>query len=360
MGKEHKVYDSAHQEQKVESKSAGDKVLGFSLATVVIILVLVLVAALVGTYVGYNTGLSSEGAFLGTTSNASVDTSALKAQVGDYINKNLITDSTVTAVISDVNDLGDGLFEIGYSIIQNGAEVAGGSVYAQGNTLLIGQKFDMSKALPKPEVQPTASVEPIKTAKPVVDLYVMSFCPYGNQAEDTMFPVYNLLKDKAEFNVHYIVSVNGNTVNSLHGAPEVTQNEREACVAKYYDMNKWFYFTTMVNDNCGSDGSCWESAATVLGLDIAKINACVASEGVSLMTQSQAASSAVGATGSPTLLINGAEVTKVISGQNVPVVYAYGDSEGYKKAICDSFTTAPGECNTALSASTSTVQGGSC
>jgi hypothetical protein len=318
---------------------------------VVVMLVLVLIAALAGTYVGYGAGLNTDKVSNKTTNTASVDTSALKVKVGDFINNNLLLDKTVSASVADVNDLGGGLYELGYSILQNGKEVANGNVYASGENLLIGQKFDMTKEIPKPETTPTASTEPVKTAKPKVDLYVMSFCPYGNQAEDTMFPVFDLLKDKADFNVHYIVSVSGNDIQSLHGAKEAVQNEREACVAKYYDMNKWFYFATMVNDNCGSDGSCWESAATVLDLNKAMINDCVAKEGVALMVQSEAASNAANASGSPTLLINGVNNAKV---------YEYGNSEGYKQAICDSFTTAPSECSVALSASTSTVQGGSC
>ncbi len=351
MSKEHKVHHSAHHEHDAESKPAEDKLLGFSLATVVVMLVLVLIAALAGTYVGYGAGLNSDKVSTTSTNTASVDTSALKTKVGDFINKNLLLDDTVSASISDVNDLGGGLMELKYSILQAGKEVAAGNVYASGENLLIGQKFDMTKDLPKTEPTPTASVEPVKTAKPVVDLYVMSFCPYGNQAEDTMFPVFELLKDKADFNVHYIVSVSGNNVDSLHGAPEAVQNQREACVAKYYDMNKWFYFSTLVNDNCGSNGSCWESAAALIDLNKALINDCVAKEGVALMAQSEVASNAAGATGSPTLLINGV---------TTPAVYQYGNSEGYKQAICNSFTTAPSECNVTLSSTTSTVAGGQC
>jgi hypothetical protein len=63
------------------------------------------------------------------------------------------------------------------------------------------------------------------------------------------------------------------------------------------------------------------------------------------------ASSAAGASGSPTMTING---------QTTQAVYQYGNSEGYKKAICDAFNTAPTECSKTLSSSTSTSQGGSC
>lgn len=190
-----------------------------------------------------------------------------------------------------------------------------------------------------------------KKDTPQVDLYVMSFCPYGNKAEDTLKPVYNLLKDKVTFNFHYIVSTNGNTVQSLHGEKEVSENEREACVLKQYGKGKWMDFVTYVNDNCGSDGSCWEAGAKSLGIDTTKISSCVTSEGFNLMKAEEKASSDAGASGSPTLLINGVTTKSV---------YQYGNSEAYKQAICGSFNTAPAECSKTLSSETSTTQGGSC
>lgn len=190
-----------------------------------------------------------------------------------------------------------------------------------------------------------------KTDKPVVDLYVMSFCPYGNKAEDTLKPVYDILKNKVDFNFRYIVSSSGDTIQSLHGQPEVVQNEREACVMKNYGKDQWMNFATYVNKNCGSDGACWEAGAKSLKLDVAKINACVKSQGVALMKADEKSSNEAGATGSPTMLVNGV---------SVKAVYQYGNSEAYKQAICGAFNTAPEECAKVLGAATSTTEGGSC
>jgi len=194
-----------------------------------------------------------------------------------------------------------------------------------------------------------------KSDKPVVDLYVMSFCPYGNKAEDTMKPVYDLLKNKVDFNFQYIVSVSGDTVNSLHGAKEVAQNEREACVLKDYGKDKWFGFVSYVNAKCGADGACWEAGAKSLGLNTAKITACVASDGLALMKSDAEASDAAGASGSPTLKINGV---------NSKAVYQYGNPEALKKAICDTFNTVPAECSKTLVSQATAAQtaatGGSC
>jgi len=186
---------------------------------------------------------------------------------------------------------------------------------------------------------PEAPKEIPKNDKPSVDLYVMAFCPFGNKAEDTLKPVYNLLKNKVNFNFHYIVTTSGSEVQSLHGAKEVAQDEREACVLKTDGKDKWMGFVTYVNEKCGSDGSCWETGAKSLGINTAKVNACVSSQGLALMQQNEKDSNAANASGSPTMTINGVSTS---------AVYQYGNAEAYKQAVCAGFTNQPAECQTQL------------
>lgn len=195
-----------------------------------------------------------------------------------------------------------------------------------------------------------AAKEIPKNDAPEVNLYLMSFCPFGNKAEDALKPVYDLLKGKVKFNFHYIVSTDGDTIQSLHGQKEVDQNEREACVLKNYGNDSWMNFVTYVNKNCGTDGACWEAGAKTNSLDVTKINACVKSDGVTLMKASEQASTAAGASGSPTMLINGVKSEAVY--QYIP--------ETYKQAICSAFNNPPAECSQVLSSDASTAQGGSC
>lgn len=189
-----------------------------------------------------------------------------------------------------------------------------------------------------------------KSEKPQVDLYVMSFCPYGNRGEDTMLPVYNLLKDNVDWNIHYIVSVSGDTIRSLHGQPEIDQNIREVCVKRDYGLDAFWKFINYVNQNCGGDGNCWEDAAKEAGADPTKIQSCFDNDGLELMKVEAAASNKAGATGSPTLLINGVKSN---------TIYQYENSEAYKQAICNAFNEAPEECTTELTSS-GTSAGGSC
>jgi hypothetical protein len=51
---------------------------------------------------------------------------------------------------------------------------------------------------------------PTKVDKPELDFYVMSFCPYGNQMEQTLKPVFDLLGNKADLKPRYIFEkING-------------------------------------------------------------------------------------------------------------------------------------------------------
>jgi hypothetical protein len=195
------------------------------------------------------------------------------------------------------------------------------------------------------------TTEVAKSDKPVVDLYVMSFCPYGNLAENTMLPVYNLLKDKVAWNMHYIVNADGDTISSLHGQPEVDQDKREACVLKNSGLDNWFKFTTFVNDNCGDDGSCWEEAATEAGLNKQEISSCVSSNGLDILKSEATVSSDAGVSGSPTMIINGTKSD---------AVYQYGKPQSYLDAICSAFNAAPGECAQTISDQSDSTASGSC
>lgn len=346
----HEKHHSATEHKAEGSKTESNKILGFELNVILLLAGLVIATALVSTWAGFSLAQST----VDLNQAPAVNSTALSAEVEAYINANLLAQQGVTAKITGAKEIQNGLFELPFEIYQDGAVVSEGNVYSTKEKLFLVQAaFDLNTPIEQTPVEeeeetPTAVV---KSDKPVVDLYVMSFCPYGNKAEDTMKPVYELLKNDINFNVHYIVNVNGTTVDSLHGTPEAVQNEREACVLKYYGMQSWFDFAGYVNTNCGSNGSCWEAGATTLKLDKDKINTCVANEGLDLMKASEAASNAANANGSPTMIINGVGTNSV---------YQYGNSEAYKTAICGAFNTAPSACSTVLSGSTATTQGGSC
>lgn len=272
-----------------------------------------------------------------------------KAKAQEFIAGNLVAPGTKVD-ITNISEEG-GLYKLDLDV-SGKKETA----YISKN----GQKFFLGaldiaetekKAAESQQKEAEQNKEIPKTDKPQVDLFVMSFCPFGNKAEDTLKPAYELLKNKVDFNFHYIVSSEGDKISSLHGQPEVDQNEREACVLRDYGKDAWINFVSYVNAKCGSDGACWEVGAKNLNLDTTKISACVASNGVALMKADEKFSTEAGASGSPTMIINGTQTQ---------AVYQYGNSESYKQAICGAFNSAPAECSQTLSAETATGAGGSC
>ncbi len=236
-----------------------------------------------------------------------------------------------------------------------------GQTYTQSNgeTITIEKVSEKAVQISMPNPHPLAgetavfkiTVKNIKTIEkketPKVELFIMSQCPYGNQAEETMEPVYELLGDEVDWNIHYIVSEENGTITSLHGEKEVEQNKKEICVLENHGTGKWFDFVTKLNN-----GKDWETAAGELGLETQGIQSCVEEKGYELLKEEAKITSEKGRIGSPTLYING---------MKSDTVYQYGKPNAYKEEICKGFKTKPEECGQEIqSQSTGSTGSGSC
>jgi hypothetical protein len=223
--------------------------------------------------------------------------------------------------------------------------------------LALGMMQQSQKATQQvtPQVTQQATKAPVKSARPAADLYVMSFCPYGSQAETAMGPVVDLLKSKADIRIRYITTISGTTVdsvNSLHGPAEAKEDLRQICINKYYPEQFWSYIKTF-NEQCYPSwrnatvlDSCQKNTTAALSIDSAKIDTCAqGAEGLALLIADEAAAAHDHATASPMLFINGV----LYSGARTP--------DAYKQAICNSFETVPAECSTVLSSSSASASG---
>jgi len=255
-------------------------------------------------------------------------------KVISYINENILKGQAVAVLVGEVKKENE-LYKL--TIKVNNQEFP---FYASRDGKLLFTNFI--------ELDEKLTQEIPKTEKPDVELFVMSFCSYGNQAEEIMKPVINLLGDKFDLNINYIVSkdANGKFV-SLHGEQELNQDIREICVLKY-QKDKFWDFIEKINKSCTSQNAdtCWEQIGKDLGIDTQKIKDCQNSEGNSLLEQELNLVQEYGVSGSPQLFINGVEY----QGERT--------SEGYKNGICSGFETLPSECQQELSAETGSVEGG--
>lgn len=258
----------------------------------------------------------------------------------DFINKNLLREG-VTASLKEIKEE-SGLYKVTIKITQKDSEQdADVYVSLDGKFLFVNPPIEMKET--EKEVTETP-----KTEKPDVKLFVMSFCPYGNQAEDLMKPVINLLKDKFDLTLHYIVSKDSNgKYISLHGDQELHQDVREICVSKY-QKDKFWDFVDKINKTCSSQNAdtCWEQVGKDLGIDVQKIKDCEGNETNSLLEEESKLVEEYKVSGSPQLFINGVEYTGART------------SEGYKNGICSGFSTPPSECQQKLSEESSSTEGG--
>ena len=198
-----------------------------------------------------------------------------------------------------------------------------------------------------------------KKDKPNVKFFVMAFCPFGNQAESGLEPVFRLLGDKVDWEPRYVIYSNygsgypdfcldeENKYCSMHGIQELHQDVREMCVWKYYPADTWWDFVMKINENCNSRNAdtCWEPIAKEVGIDVEKIKTCQEEEAISLLAEELELNQKYGVRGSPTIFINDQQY----SGDRSP--------ESFKQSICCGFTTQPKECSQKLSGGSSGPSG---
>jgi len=169
-----------------------------------------------------------------------------------------------------------------------------------------------------------------KLDKPEVELFIMSYCPYGTQAEKGILPVVALLGDKIDFKlrvVHYI----------LHGEKEDLENKRELCIREEEGQDKLNQYLVCILDSDNpqepGDVSACEREA---GINSANLQTCLDTNAEQYFLDDSALSEGYGVRGSPTLIINGVQSN---AGRS-PASYLGG--------ICAAFTNAPEECNEIL------------
>ena len=195
-----------------------------------------------------------------------------------------------------------------------------------------------------------------KSDKPVVELFVMAYCPYGTQAEKGIIPVIETLGDSVDFRIRYVYY-------AMHGEKEITENLREYCIQenepeKFLDYMNCFLEGDGVVSSSGyiTEGNDVETCLTQAGIDKTNLETCMtdSDEKFSVTANFEDKDSWLsgyyplfdvdkdlnekyGVGGSPTLIINGVEASSA------------RDSASYLNVICSAFTdgNVPSVCETA-------------
>ena len=142
-----------------------------------------------------------------------------------------------------------------------------------------------------------------KEAKPgVMELFVMSQCPYGAMAENLVIQAQKDGKVPAgkEIKVRYIVNYDEkNGFGSLHGPAEWEENVRQLLIAKYYPEKFWKYLEIRNKDYRSSR---WDKAMEEAGINSKKIMKKFDTEGIELLKEEAKYAAEYGVNASPTFL----------------------------------------------------------
>lgn len=148
-----------------------------------------------------------------------------------------------------------------------------------------------------------------RMGKPTLELFVMSYCPFGVQAEEKIIPIVKQFGGKIDFKLRFIArekktpSPQGITpFTSLHGYPEVAENIRQLLIAQEFPDR---YLDYILCRGKKLDES-WQECAEKLGMDVARIQQLFATPEVSeqLFRENIKRATELGINASPTILVD--------------------------------------------------------
>ncbi len=235
----------------------------------------------------------------------------------DFVNTNLLPPGQGQVTFNSISEK-SGLYEVLVSF--QGREVP---IYVTKDGEFMTQALIPMDELNQTQQQTQPPVDVPKSDKPKVELFVMTHCPYGTQAEKGMLPVFGLLGDKIDSSIKFVHYF-------LH-EPEETETPRQVCIREEQSDKFLDYLKCFLED----DDS--ERCLTETGIDKTKLDLCIAGKADDYYAADSELSEGYGVRGSPTLVING-------------VIADSGRSPAaYLGTICSAFNNAPEECNEDLS-----------
>ncbi len=199
----------------------------------------------------------------------------------------------------------------------------------------------------KKQVTPVTEVQ-TKSDKPTVELFVMSYCPYGTQMERGYLPALEALGDTVDAKLKFVDY-------AMHGEKEVNENLRQYCIQENEPTKLNKYLNCFLGT---TEGSATESQNCLVQAQINQtlLAQCIATTDAKYKVTELAKDKSsymsgqfpqfnidkddnekYGVQGSPTLVING------------EVVQSGRDSESVLKAICSAFNEQPEACTKELS-----------
>lgn len=276
-----------------------------------------------------------------------------KTKVENFVNTYLMQSGSKATIKEVTKEYG--LYKLKIDVVSSVIE----SYVTRDGKLFFPQALDMEEiakeaatANNQSDTSAPAATVSVKSDKPVVELFVMSYCPYGTQMEKGILPVVAALGDKIDFELKFCSY-------AMHGQKELAENMLQYCIQKEQGSKLNAYMTCFLES--GVSSSCLETAK----IDQKKVNSCVSKTDAAYKVTSnydnkigyqgsypgfdvnKADNDKYNVGGSPTLVINGQEIS------------ANRDSASLLKTICSAFNEQPKECETVLSSASPSAGFGS-
>jgi protein-disulfide isomerase len=210
-----------------------------------------------------------------------------------------------------------------------------GLYYVQGVMPLVKQEVSVQE-------ESVAPKGVVKSDKPLVQLFVMTHCPYGTQAEKGFLPMVRLLEGSADLEIRF--------VHYFMHDPEEAETPRQVCIREEQGDKYLNYLECFLEGDGNDEGGYIRNGndPTVcmqrVGVDEVAVQECIDSgRAEEYYAEDSKLSQDAGVQGSPTLVINGA------------IVSAGRSESSYLGASCEAFNDAPELCDTEVSTATPSV-----
>lgn len=265
----------------------------------------------------------------------------------EFINESLLQPGTAASLAKADCEERPGLCKLTVNIGDNSFD----SYISTDGELLFPEAIEMEKveeadnqAAADQRASQQASLENLpKQEKADVKLFVMSFCPFGLQAQKALLPAFDLLRDQADIKVHFVNYI-------MHDKKEIDENLRQYCIQEQEPEKYISYLSCFVEDGD------FEKCLSQVNINQSRLNTCLTqtdeeygiyaayedkeswlSGRYPLFKVDDELNKQYGVGGSPTLVIN----DQIVSPNRT--------SEDYKQAICLGFETMPDQCAQTLS-----------
>lgn len=262
-----------------------------------------------------------------------------------FINDTLLQGAETATLlgVSEENGLYKLSLKIGENEFDSYATKDGSLFFPEGVKMVEEEPEEVTEGQVQPTEQPKTCDEVTKAETPLLEVFVVSKCPFGTQTQRILGEIIKNIPSLAgNIDVKYIGSVRNGEVTAMHGEPEAQENLRQICIREEQADKYWNYL------GCHLKKAEVDGCLTAAGVNKTELTACMTDgAGVAYAQEDFTAQGKYGVTGSPTLILNGVKVSEFNFGGRT--------AQSLKTLTCCGFSQSPGFCSQELSGEEATT-----